>query len=934
MSASPSPSRDGAPATHDRGTTVEEVESVATERDTYRRQLETVAENATLALFIMDERQRCTYMNAAAERLTGFRLDELQGKPLHYYLHHTRPDGTPYPLEECPIDQAFPGNMREQGEEVFVHKDGSFYDVAFTASPIRDGARTVGTIIEVRDIREEKARERERERLVATLRGERARLADVFRLAPVFFSVVRGVDYVFELANEAYYQLVGHRELLGRPVFEALPEARGQGFEALLDQVMATGEPFVGRALPVRLARTPGQPSEERFVDFVYQVLREPDGTWERIVATGTDVTDHVLARREVERLLAESEDARRMLADANAQLEEQRVELEFMNQQLQESAVELEAQAAELEMQAEELHATAAQLEERTEEAETARHAAEREREQLHRILAQTPVALAVYEGSDLRVRAMSAAYERVIGHRAALGRQIRAALPELEGQGFFELMEQVYATGEPVAASNAPARWDADGDGVPEDHTIDFTYAPLLGADGRPEGIVAVVLDVSERARLERAERDARSAAEESAVRLAAVLDALPDAAAVYDVDWRYTYLNPGARALHVEILGLAGVPPEAAAGAALGRVAWEVFPWLVGTKLERESRRAVAERQTVEYLEYVAPLERWYETRIVPTAAGAVSLNRDVTTQYAAQAERERLLAAERVARADAEAANKAKSEFLATMSHELRTPLNAIQGHVQLLEMGIHGPATEPQRQAFARIDRAQRHLLGLIDDILSYARLEGGRVEYDLQPVLVSDVVHEIMPMVEPQLAAKRLTLDVRLPEGTDEPPTPVSADREKLAQVLLNLLSNAVKFTPAGGWVTVEVSDRDDGSSSPEVVFLRVHDTGVGIPRDKLEAIFEPFVQVRGAYAPGQGGTGLGLAISRDLARGMGGDLRARSVEGEGSTFTLTLRRAAAPAPGPIDHAGPEERRASVKKRGGGEDDGGATERL
>ena len=110
-----------------------------------------MAENATLALFIMDDEQRCAYMNHAAEELTGFRLDELQGKPLHDYVHHTRPDGTPYPLEECPIDRAFPRNMREQGEEVFVHKDGSFYEVAFTASPIREGEHTVGTIIEVRD---------------------------------------------------------------------------------------------------------------------------------------------------------------------------------------------------------------------------------------------------------------------------------------------------------------------------------------------------------------------------------------------------------------------------------------------------------------------------------------------------------------------------------------------------------------------------------------------------------------------------------------------------------------------------------------------------------------------------------------------------------------------------------------------------------------
>jgi PAS domain S-box-containing protein len=134
-----------------------------------RLQLQTVAANATLALFVMDERQHCAYMNPAAERLTGFTLAELQGKPLHEYVHHTRPDGRPYPLAECPIDRAFPQNLREQGTEVFVHRDGRFYPVAFTASPIRDETTSepLGTIIEVRDIGDDLAAAAQRERLLA-----------------------------------------------------------------------------------------------------------------------------------------------------------------------------------------------------------------------------------------------------------------------------------------------------------------------------------------------------------------------------------------------------------------------------------------------------------------------------------------------------------------------------------------------------------------------------------------------------------------------------------------------------------------------------------------------------------------------------------------------------------------------------------------------
>jgi PAS domain S-box-containing protein len=132
--------------------------------------LNAVLDNASVSVFLMDERQQCVYMNAAAEKLTGYTLKETLGRPLHDVVDHTRPDGSHYPLEECPIDRAFPENNQESGEEIFVHKDGSFYPVAFTASPIRDeNAKVIGTIIEVRDIAEQKAAERRKELLVNEL---------------------------------------------------------------------------------------------------------------------------------------------------------------------------------------------------------------------------------------------------------------------------------------------------------------------------------------------------------------------------------------------------------------------------------------------------------------------------------------------------------------------------------------------------------------------------------------------------------------------------------------------------------------------------------------------------------------------------------------------------------------------------------------------
>jgi PAS domain S-box-containing protein len=229
--------------------------------------------------------------------------------------------------------------------------------------------------------------------------------------------------------------------------------------------------------------------------------------------------------------------------------------------------------------------------------------------------------------------------------------------------------------------------------------------------------------------------------------------------------------------------------------------------------------------------------------------------------------------------------ADDANQAKSRFLAVMSHELRTPLNAIAGYVQLIEMGVHGPVTEEQLVALDRIRRSQLHLLRLINDVLNLARIEAGRVEYQIRSVSLADVVTTVMPMVEPQMAAKGI-ISRALLDGAGL----VRADREKLEQIVLNLLTNAAKFTQRGGTVTMRV--RND-CGIPGRTCLDVEDTGIGIPEEMQAGIFEPFVQVDTDNR--KEGSGLGLAISRDLARGMGADLTVKSVPKKGSTFTVIL---------------------------------------
>jgi len=260
-----------------------------------------------------------------------------------------------------------------------------------------------------------------------------------------------------------------------------------------------------------------------------------------------------------------------------------------------------------------------------------------------------------------------------------------------------------------------------------------------------------------------------------------------------------------------------------------------------------------------------------------------AGFGKVTRDLTERRAAQ---ERAIEAARKAAASEEA-NRTKSQFLASMSHELRTPLNAIGGYTELLTMGVRGAINDAQREDLQRIKRSQEHLLGIINDILNFSRIEAGQIAYDFSTFTLCSVIDSVGHMIQPQAAAKGLSLEVL------ECPSEVAAwaDKSKVEQILVNLLSNAVKFTEQGK-VSLECQWKD-----AQTVSISVIDTGMGVPPDQIERIFEPFVQVGRSLIQTQEGTGLGLAISRDLARGMGGDIVVNSEPQKGSRFTLTLPR-------------------------------------
>jgi signal transduction histidine kinase len=359
-------------------------------------------------------------------------------------------------------------------------------------------------------------------------------------------------------------------------------------------------------------------------------------------------------------------------------------------------------------------------------------------DRARLEELFAQAPAAIAILSGPNFVYETANSEYLRLVHGRNVVGKPIRDALPELAGQGIFELLERVRGSGEPVVGDELRLMLSEVPGEEPREHFFNFVYQPIFEEAG----------DVS------------------------------------------------------------------------------SVFVHAV-----------------------------------------------DVTDQV--------------IARREAEEANRAKSQFLAAMSHELRTPLNAIAGYAQLIEMGVHGPVTPAQRDAIQRLQRSEQHLLALVNDVLNFAKLEAGRVEYAFDAIDVGSIVDAVRSVIEPQITERGLAYDVAVDRSLS-----LWADPDKVQQILINLLSNSAKFTPSGGRISIRAK-RAEGEQ--RAVAIMVTDTGIGIPLDRQANVFDPFVQVHRRLTQNTDGTGLGLAISRDLARGMHGELTLVSAEGKGSTFTLTL---------------------------------------
>jgi signal transduction histidine kinase/ActR/RegA family two-component response regulator len=492
----------------------------------------------------------------------------------------------------------------------------------------------------------------------------------------------------------------------------------------------------------------------------------------------------------------------------------------------------------------------------------------------------------------TDLTIVAASDAYLSATKTRRAdlIGRHIFDAFPDTPGDPAVTGVESLRASLQRVLAERRAdvmgiqkyeiRRPASEGGGFEERHWSSVN-APVLGDDGDVAFIVHCV------------EERLAAAAKLTADRLASAVESIQDAFALFDANDHLVLCNSVYRRLIGDTL------PGSLVGRSYEELldAWTADVVFADDEARRTFREERLARRSEPTVTFDVQLRDGRSLRVIDrrTAEGGI-----VKTIWDLTDDEQRAQEL-RDARAAADLASAAKSEFLSSMSHELRTPLNAILGFAQLLRRDKKEPLSDRHKERATQILEGGKHLLRLIDDILDLSRIEAGGISVSVEPVDVLDVIAEVRTTLEPMAARQGVEIAIHA-EAADLPM--ITADRTRFAQILMNFGSNAIKYNRPSGSMAFKVS-----SPRPEVIRVTVEDTGIGIPADKQDKLFQPF-QRAGQEAGPIEGTGIGLVITRRLAQLMLGDVGFRSTAGKGSAFWVempvrALRRPSSAPPAP-----------------------------
>jgi PAS domain S-box-containing protein len=505
----------------------------------------------------------------------------------------------------------------------------------------------------------------------------------------------------------------------------------------------------------------------------------------------------------------------------------------------------------------------------------------AETEHERLDSLFQQSPAAIAVITAPDWVFEFSNAKNDELAGRGPLVGRNVYEAMPELVSQGFAHLLDLIYRTNETF--DDVEVKLNIGTPENPREIYLNGTYQPILNSQGKIDRIAAFVHDVTEKVK---ARQRIEALADELAVSEAKARR-LQDSGVIGVVFWTRDGQVVDANDAFLNIVGYTREELVS------GHVSWaEMTP----REFAHLDARAFVE---MEANGICTPFEKVYvgkNGRRIPILIGlafwegstdsGVAWILDVSARRTAEAERDRLLERERLARAEAEQANRSKDEFLAMVSHELRTPLNAMLGWARMLSAGTGDAAR--QKRGLEVIERNAIAQAQLIEDLLDVSRIVHGKLRLEVASMDLRAVVEAAVDSVRPGFESKGLQLTVELEPNLDH----ILGDAQRLQQVVWNLLSNSAKFTPKGGHVHLELRKVDAR------VELTVSDNGKGIAPNALPFVFDRFRQADASITRAFGGLGLGLSIARHLIELHGGTIEASSEgEGKGARFTLTLRQ-------------------------------------